>query len=400
MYWFEPVVAKDSDSDAIAYGASGQVYDITDTAFANPLTVTLLSGVPTDTLSVGALGVTPEFGHETKRILVFKSGAFEFLMVSISAMDADITALDGRVTDIEQVLETGVPGTSGVDDSGMAELIADTNSATSEALVEKYGPGQVVLDLDDPRPPGFPVGGVIYRVAGGGTPPPVATVYAKDDFEGRTVATTPAPGGWGTSTSGGAWAPNLSLVGTWSVASGRAVYSSGAAGSRLGGIRLTQYSQSTVEVVGKIARHSGATGSLIAQIAGRRDATNVGHFASIHMRSHGSSRPFQIDASLDTPTGGLGSLASTVGGVLTTSAYDQIICFKIQFIQEDAGTTRVRLRLWLDGNAEPATWAREATDTTPANQHAGELYIQFLQSSGETVTSEAYLYEVEARSII
>jgi hypothetical protein len=87
-FWFEPVVAKDSDSDAIAYGTSGQVFDPEDTGFENPLTVTLLSGSQTDTLSIGALGVTPEFMVPDKPRVVFKSGQFEFSLVSFDSMEA------------------------------------------------------------------------------------------------------------------------------------------------------------------------------------------------------------------------------------------------------------------------------------------------------------------------
>lgn len=94
-FWFEPVVAKDSDSDAIAYGTSGSVYDPEDTGFAEPLTVTLLSGAETNLLTIGALGVTPEFKTVDKPKVVFKSGPFEFTMVSY----------DGMVDAVEQSAE-------------------------------------------------------------------------------------------------------------------------------------------------------------------------------------------------------------------------------------------------------------------------------------------------------
>lgn len=283
---------------------------------------------------------------------------------------------------------------SGVDDTGLAELIQTPASATALALSSLYGPGALFLDLDDPAPPGTLDGTLLYRTAGGGTPPPVPVVYMADDFE-RTVAA----GSIGTPSSGGSYSA-IDIAADWSVGSGAGRWIAPAAGARAGYFRSSNYSQETLEVVGLISQETGAVGNRVVTVSPRRIVASATQYGlNMTLRGPSATRPLQVDVGLQKGATE-GDMQSATAGVVTTGALGQKIRFKVQVIQEDPATTRVRARVWLDGTEEPATWVKDATDTTAGMQGPGSLAVLTRQNSGETVGSEVRIHEYTVQSIV
>lgn len=302
-----------------------------------------------------------------------------------------VRSVNGHGPDEDGVVEIDA---SGVDDTGLAELIENPASATAIALTSIYGPGRIDLDLDDPIPPGTPDGTMVLRSAGGGTPPPVPVVYMTDDFE-RTVAA----GSVGTPSGGGTYAA-IDIAADWSVGSGAGIWKAPAAGSRSGYLRSSTYSQETVEIVGMISQVTGAVGNRVFTIAPRRiAASSVQYGANIVLRGSTATRPLQVDLGLQKGATE-GDLQASVAGVVTTGALGALVRFRMRVIQLDPATTQVQARVWLDGTTEPTTWQRDATDTTAALQGAGTLSIGVRQNSGETIGSEARIHEYTVQSVV
>ena len=317
-------------------------------------------------------------------------GAVDFEEVMRELASGSVKSVNGVTPD-----EAGdvVVEATGTDDAGIGELVTNTGSATYAALTERFGVGFIGLDTGEAAPPGTPDGTYILRAAGGGVGPTPVVVYAEDTFA-RTVAL-----GWGTASGGGEWVSFPADDPVWSVGSGAGKYIAPGAGSHASDMRLSSYSQSTVEVEGIVSQEVGDAGSRFVKIYPRRIIGNDVHYnATLSLRGPNASRPLQVDLSLGKGFN-IGDLQATLAGVATTGALGEMVRFRIQVIQEDAATTRVRARVWLDGTTEPATWQREATDTDVALQGAGHLAINVQQQTSETVASEVRLHEITVRSI-
>jgi hypothetical protein len=320
-----------------------------------------------------------------------KRGEIFFEEVLRELASGSVKSLNGQGPDEDGNVQFEV---TGVDDTGLATLIETPASATALALKTLYGPGVLFLDLDDPVPPGTPDGTLIYRTAGGGTPPPTPVVYMTDDFE-RTVAA----GSVGTPSGGGEYGA-IDIAADWSVASGAGIWKAPAAGARSGYLRSSSYSQDTVEIVGMVSQVTGAVGNRIFTIAPRRISTSsVQYGMNIVLRGASATRPLQVDLGLQKGATE-GDLQATVAGVLTTGALGDLVRFRMRVTQLDAATTQVQARVWLDGTTEPTTWQRDATDTTAALQGAGTLSLAVRQNSGETIGSEARIHEYTVQSVI
>lgn len=302
-----------------------------------------------------------------------------------------VKVINGATPDEDGVI---VLDLGGVDDAGMAELVAEPTSATALALAALYTPGIYALDLLEPRPPGIPEGALIVRSAGGGGGPVAPVVYASDDFE-RTVAA----GSLGTPSGGGSYGA-LSITTDWSVAGGAAIWKAPAAGTRSGFFNLGDYSQSNVEIVGSVSQQSGGAGNRFWSIQPRRiAASGVQYAANIVLRGSTASRPLQVDLGLQKGASE-GDMQALLAGVATTGAFGQRVQFRMRVIQVDAATTRVQARVWLEGNPEPTTWQRDATDTTVALQAPGSLSIAVRQNSSETIGSETRMHDYTVQSIV
>jgi hypothetical protein len=322
----------------------------------------------------------------------FEAVLREMARAAQEAADAAVKSVNGVGPDEDGDVQVEAGG--GVDDPGMAVLIDTPTSATAQALTELYGPKNVFLDLNEPRPPDTPEGALIFRNAGGGGGPVVPVVYLTDNFE-RTV-----PAGSIGAPSGGGTYSALDIPTDWSVAGGSGVWKAPAAGARGGFFRSADYSQANVEIVGSISQASGNVGNRTFAIQPRRIAAQSNQYAAnIVLRGPAATRPFQVDVGLQKGVTE-GDLQSIVGGVLTTGAFGQRVLFKVRITQVDAATTRVQARVWLEGTDEPATWQRDATDTTAVLQGPGSFAILVRQNTPETIGSEARIHEYTVRSIV
>lgn len=111
--YFDAKLALNLETGNVVAGASAQIYSITDTAFANPLDITDLSGIPLGALIASPTGIYPPFKVVSGDVrVVAKSGS----------MFTPITSVDGS---------RGTPGEPGPPGEGLP-------SATS--LPDGYAP--------------------------------------------------------------------------------------------------------------------------------------------------------------------------------------------------------------------------------------------------------------------
>lgn len=400
-YIFGPQAAVDITTGNIVQtpGIVGQVYATLADAEAetSPLTVTLAGGVTSTDVPVSPLGQTVLFISTSGLAVYWRSGGAIVLLLAIesivTAAARSVWSINGQEADEDHNIDLEV-GSGGVDDAGMADLIATPASATAVALEALYGPGFLFLDLDDVPPVETVDGTVILRTAGGGTPPPVPVEYMQDLFE-RTVAA----GSIGAPSSGGSYSA-IDIPADWSVASGAARWIAPAAGTRGGYIRSANYSQENVEIVGMVSQESGVAGNRVINIQPRRIVASANQYGMhLTLRGTGTTRPLQVDLGLQKGVTE-GDLQSVTAGVVTTGALGQKVRFRMQILQEDPTTTRVRGRIWLDGNEEPSGWQKDATDTTAIMQGPGSLAILTRQNSGESVGSEIRIHEYTVQSIV
>lgn len=380
-------------------GLTGQVYATLADAQAEttPLTVTLAGGVSGTDVFVSRFGQSVLFISTAGYVVFWRSGDYIVMLLAIETLvdsaEKAVWTINGTAADEDHdvVIEAGG---GGVDDAGMATLIETPASATALALEALYGKGFVFLDLDDDPPEGTPDGAVLLRTAGGGTPPPVPVQYMQDLFE-RTVAA----GSIGAPSSGGSYSL-IDIPADWSVASGAGIWKAPAAGTRGGFIRSANYSQENVEIVGIVSQESGAVGNRVVTISPRRIvASSTQYGMHLTLRGPTATRPLQVDLGLQKGVTE-GDMQSATAGVVTTGALGQKVRFRMQVLQETPTLTRVRGRIWLDGTEEPATWQKDATDSTVAMQGPGSLVIQTRQNSSETVGSEVRIHEYTVQSIV
>lgn len=389
-YLYPSRVALDPTTGDLVVNGSLTVHDPSDTSGENPLSVTDASGLPLSAVNTTRQGLTGVFIADRPKV-VLRSGAYA-VPVEADLASGVVRSVNGYVPDSDGNVEFEV-GSGGVDDEGLAALIATPASATSQALTSLYGPGILFLDLDEPVPAGTPDGTIIFRNAGGNVGPVEPVIYFHDDFE-RTVAA----GGLGDPSGGGAYSL-LDIPSDWSVGNGAATWKAPGAGGRGGFFRSSSYSQENVEMVGVVSQESGDVGNRVVSIAPRRPlGTNVQYAANITLRGPNASRPLQVDLALQRDVSE-GDLASATGGVVTTGALGDKVHFRVRVTQVDASTTRVQARLWLDGTDEPTTWQKDATDTTANLQGAGSMAVLVRQNGPETVGSEVRIHEITVRSV-
>lgn len=97
-YAFDALPAYDPDTGALVKNGVGRVYAVIDTAFASPLAVTDLNGIPMVDIVASSIGMLPEFKVEDHPQVVWKSGGYTILLSSVTglmeAAQAAATAAD------------------------------------------------------------------------------------------------------------------------------------------------------------------------------------------------------------------------------------------------------------------------------------------------------------------
>lgn len=140
-YQFQQYPAIDESGEP-ARDATGLIYATDDLARANPLPVTDLAGVPMTNLTTDRLGLIPPFAVEGHKIVVFKSGTHESLLVSVTGIIADLEAALLQVTQARQSAEqaaglVGAPSTVAV--TTMLTTPGNTAYDAVVDLIEEHG---------------------------------------------------------------------------------------------------------------------------------------------------------------------------------------------------------------------------------------------------------------------
>lgn len=142
-YQFQQYPAIDESGEP-ARDATGLIYATDDLARANPLPVTDLAGVPMTNLTTDRLGLIPPFAVEDHKVVIFKSGDHEALLVSVTGVIADVEAAITLAQESKEAAElaaglVGAPSTVAV--TTMLTTPGNTVYDAVVALIAEHGGG-------------------------------------------------------------------------------------------------------------------------------------------------------------------------------------------------------------------------------------------------------------------
>lgn len=210
------------------------------------------------------------------------------------------------------------------------------------------------------------------------TPTPAsATVYAFDGFN-RTVSN-----GWGSAKTGGAWslagtASNFNVNGT----DGTITFASP---NLTRSAYLLNVSAQDVEASFRVKLDKVAeNGPEIAYFVVRHVNTNTHYLGRIRLPADGTIR---IQAAAE-----VNGTQTNLGGEKALSGFSQAAGTYLWLKGQVVGTnpTTIRLKVWVDGQTEPASWLYTVTDSTPELQAPGSVGLRgFL---GSTATNAPVLF--------
>ena len=192
---------------------------------------------------------------------------------------------------------------------------------------------------------------------------------ARDAF-GRT-----ATGAWGTADRGGAWTLSGTLS-RYSVAAGAGSVSLGAGASAkpmLNSVSITDTDFSSVFTTDKAPTGGGQYVSLVARaVAGGSE-----YRGKLLLASTGAVTAYvsRVDAGTEVSLG-----SATVAGLTFTAGTK----YQVRFQAVGTSPTTLRVKVWPQGQTEPAAWAISRTDTTAALQGAGSVGFYHYVSGSTT----------------
>jgi hypothetical protein len=188
-----------------------------------------------------------------------------------------------------------------------------------------------------------------------------------------TFTRTVAAGGWGRADSGGNWVPQPGSSGTKQSVDGQEAVLSTPAASTSYEMTLP-ISVADVDVTNRVrlaTLPTGATDSISTE-ARVQDVNNLYRLV-LRFQTSGN-----VDLAINSVVGGVSSqVGSTVTGALTGVPANTWVRVHFQVI----GST-LRGRIWLDGNAEPSTWAISASDSQITA--AGGVGVRDFPNAGST----------------
>jgi PKD repeat protein len=284
-------------------------------------------------------------------------GASASSSASITVTDPPNQLPSASFTTSVTQLTVSVNGTASSDPDGSIAAYAwdfgDGGSATGPTTTHAYaadGSYVITLTVTDNR-------------GGTATTTRAVTVaaimpFATDAF-GRSVS-----GGWGSADLGGSWA----VTGTasrWSVGNGVGRISL-AAGSG-GTASLASVSSTSTETAVTISTDKTPTGSgQYTSVIGRRIDASTDYRAKVRFMVGGSvvMQLTRMQSNSETVLTGV-----TVPG-LTYAAGDRL---KVRLQVFGTSPTTLKVKIWRDGQSEPATWLLTSTDGTAALQAAGGI---------------------------
>ena len=199
------------------------------------------------------------------------------------------------------------------------------------------------------------------------------TTYALDTFN-RTVAS-----GWGTADTGGAWSLTGSAA-NYAVTPGTATMRLTTAGAGSGTAYLGSVSATDVEVATTVSYDKVGLGNgTTLYVVSRRTSGTSQYRGKVRVASTGAVLISfsKLDGS-STETALTGE--TTVSG-LTYTAGTRL---RIRYQTTGTSPTTLRLKVWQDGTAEPASWQQTTTDSSAGLQGAGNVALSGYLSSGAT----------------
>jgi len=201
-------------------------------------------------------------------------------------------------------------------------------------------------------------------------PPGAGTVVAADTF-GRTMS-----GGWGSASTGGAYAL-LGSAANYAVdgSRGRMVLSAG--GTREAW--LPALGARDADIAARFQTDKAAAGgNIFAYLSARRTSSGDAYRAKVRIAPSGAVyvQPTRVSGGVETALGAevvVAGLTHTAGAALWVRA--QV---------SGADPTTIRVRVWADGQPEPSAWAASVTDSTAALQSAGAAGLRAYLGSAST----------------
>ncbi|NKY39571.1 hypothetical protein HGA02_08545, partial [Cellulomonas septica] len=200
----------------------------------------------------------------------------------------------------------------------------------------------------------------------------VAPTQVAVDAFGRQVN-----GGWGSATTGGAWATTGGSASDYTVADGVASMTIQKAGWKLGSSLPTVKSTDT-DLRAVISLDKAPVGGHVdAEVSGRDVSTTASYRLRAKVLADGNVRVSLISVDGSTVT----TLASqTLIGLGTTGKQ-----LNVHLVVTGTAPTTLNAKVWSTTATEPADWQLTATDSTPALQAPGG--IAFSGYTGSSVTN-------------
>jgi PKD repeat protein len=283
--------------------------------------------------------------------------------VAVVANQPPTAAFTSSVTDLSAAFN----GTGSTDADGTITSYAwdfgDGTTGTGASAQHSYGAaGTFTVTLtvtDDDGAIGTATGSVTVAS------PATGTSLAEDTFS-RTVSS-----GWGTADKGGAWSGGST---TASVSSGSGRVSLGAGATAT--MRLASVASPDSDVRERAWLESMPTGGGAYLSTIVRGTAGGDYRCKIRVMATGAVQVqlFKMVGSTETAL----NTAATVSGLTYTAGAPLVIRAQAT----GAAPTTLRVKVWLDGAAEPGTWQQTVTDSTDGLQVAGNIgLVTYLSAS-------------------
>jgi hypothetical protein len=205
------------------------------------------------------------------------------------------------------------------------------------------------------------------RVVTSGSPVPTPTTYAQDSFSRQVTD------GWGSANIGGPY----TLAGT--AANFDVNGSSGTVASAANATRsayLSNVLARDIDISVRVRADKSATsGAQIIYLVARRGTGGTEYLGRLRFASDSSVR-LQAARTVAGTTTLLGNEKVVAGLTQTANA-----TFRLRLQVVGTNPTTLRLKVWADGQAEPATWAYSITDSTAELQAGGAVGVRTYLSS-------------------
>jgi PKD repeat protein len=283
--------------------------------------------------------------------------------VAVVANQAPTAAFTSSVTDLSASLNAG--GSTDTDGTltSYAWAFGDGTTGTGVSAQHSYGAaGTYTVTLtvtDDDGATGTATGSVTVA------PPATGTSLAEDTFT-RTVSS-----GWGTADKGGAWSGGST---TASVSSGSGRVSLGAGATAT--MRLSGVASPDGDIRERAWLESMPTGGGAYLSTIVRGTAGGDYRSKVRVMATGAVQVqlFKVVGGTETAL----NTAATVSGLTYTAGAPLVIRAQAT----GAAPTTLRVKVWLDGGAEPDAWQQTVTDSTDGLQVAGNIgLVTYLSAS-------------------